>query len=422
MEKRNRLILNSRSYTLNPFGVARTLLSLTAFDWASYLKRERQGEGMSCNNGASDQKHAKSALEIVERGPRARWWRRSGTKRRGFYYEDFGGKSVTDEAALERIRSLVIPPAWTHVRISPSPRSPLQAVGLDTAGRVQYKYHASFIARRQQKKYEKLLRFGEHLPALRRLTNEHIALDGFPRDRVLAIVIRLINDLFLRVGSETSVKRYRTYGVTTLRNRHLQIKPGGRLIFSFVGKHHIRHRLVIVDEEMAGVLRDLKALGGPKLFEYVGEDGRIRAVTPHDVNEYIKSAAGPEFSAKDFRTWGGTLLAAVHLAEIGYAEDEKLARSNIAQVVKRVAEHLGNTPTVCRNCYIHPAVFDRYLAGVTLEQFRRKAERRIRRLQPEYEVEEQALLKLFRANGSARKPSNGNGAEGAKAAAAAARR
>jgi DNA topoisomerase-1 len=377
---------------------------------------------MSSNNGTSDQKPAKNVLEIVERGPRARWWRRLGTKRRGFRYEDVGGKPVTDEAALERIRSLVIPPAWTHVRISPSSRSRLQAVGVDTAGRVQYKYHVSFIASRQQKKYEKLLRFGEQLPALRRLTNEHIALEGFPRDRVLAIVIRLINDLFLRVGSETSVKRYRTYGVTTLRNRHLDIKRGGRLIFSFVGKHHIRHRLVIVDEEMAGVLRDLKALGGPKLFEYVGEDGRIRAVTPRDVNEYIKAAAGPEFSAKDFRTWGGTLLAAVQLAEMGSVEDEKLARRNIAQVVKRVAEHLGNTPTVCRSCYIHPSVFDRYLAGVTLEQFRRKAERRIPRLQPEYEIEEQALINLFRAKKSDRMASNGNGLVAAKASAASARR
>ena len=376
---------------------------------------------MSSNNGAIEEKPAKNVIEIVERGPRARWWRRLGSKRRGFRYEDFAGKPITDEAALERIRSLVIPPAWTHVRISPSQRSRLQVVGVDTSGRVQYKYHPSFVARQQKKKYDKVLRFGESLPALRRLTNEHISMDGFPRDRVLAVVIRLINDLYLRVGSESSVKRYRTYGVTTLRNRHLEIKPGGRLVFSFVGKHHIRHRRVIVDEELAGVMRDLKALGGAKLFEYVGDDGHIRAVTPRDVNDYIKAAAGAEFSAKDFRTWGGTLLAAMHLAESGRAEDEKAARRNIVQVVKRVAEHLGNTPTVCRNCYIHPAIFDRYLSGVTLEEFRLKAERRIRRLQPEYEVEEQALLKLFSDDLSGGKPSNGNGTEAAKAAAAARR-
>ncbi|HJQ70674.1 MAG TPA: DNA topoisomerase IB [Blastocatellia bacterium] len=376
---------------------------------------------MSSNNGATEEKPAKTVLEIVERGPRARWWRRSGSKRSGFRYEDVEGKPITDEAALERIRSLVIPPAWSHVRICPSARSRLQVVGVDTSGRVQYKYHAAFVARQQQKKYDKLLRFGKHLPALRRLTNEHIAMDGFPRERVLAIVIRLINDLYLRVGSESSVRRYRTYGVTTLRNRHLEITRTGQLVFSFVGKHHIRHRRVIVDEDLAGVMRDLKALGGAKLFEYIGDDGRIRPVTPRDVNDYIKAAAGEEFSAKDFRTWGGTLLAATHLAEAGRAEDEKAARRNIVHVVKRVAEHLGNTPAVCRNCYIHPAVFDLYLSGVTLEEFRLKAERRIRRLQPEYEVEEQALLKLFSAERGAVKPKNGKGAETAKAAAAARR-
>jgi DNA topoisomerase-1 len=377
---------------------------------------------MSSNNGVIEQRSAKSAVEIVERGSRARWWRRRGSKGRGFWYEEFEGKRITDEAALERIRSLVIPPAWSHVRISPAPRSRMQVVGIDTSGRVQYKYHPSFTARQQQKKYEKVLRFGERLASLRRLTNEHISLEGFPRNRVLAIVIRLINDLYLRVGSEASVKRYRTYGVTTLRNRHLEIKRGGRLVFSFVGKHHIRHRRVIVDEELAGLLRDLKALGGAKLFEYIDDEGRIRPITPRDVNDYIKAAAGPEFSAKDFRTWGGTLLAAVHLAETGRAEDERVAKRNIVQVVKRVAEHLGNTPTVCRNCYIHPLVFDRYLAGVTLEEFRLKAERYIRRLQPEYEVEEQALLKLFSAETIARKSSTENGAETTKATAASARR
>lgn len=352
---------------------------------------------IEANNGG------KSLLESVERGARARWWRRRGSKERGFWYEDHKGRRITDETQLERIRSLVLPPAWKHVRISPSARSAIQAVGIDKMGRIQYKYHASFAARQQQKKFKKIERFGEHLPSLRRLTNEHIALDGFPRERVLAIVIRLINDLYLRVGSENSVKRYRTYGVTTLRNRHLEIKRGGQLVFSFVGKHHIRHRRIIVDEELAAVMRDLKALGGPKLFEYIGEDGRIHSVRPRDVNEYIKVATSPEFSAKDFRTWGGTLMAAMQLAEAGIPEDEKQAKRNIVQVVKNVAEHLGNTPTVCRNCYVHPAIFQRYIEGITLEQFRPKAQRYIRRLQPEYEPEELALLKLFRAapNGKA---------------------
>jgi DNA topoisomerase-1 len=359
---------------------------------------------------------SKTLLEAVERGPRARWYRRRGTKRQGFWYETHDGLRVSDEAELERIRALVIPPAWTNVRISPSARGRIQAVGVDKSGRIQYKYHAAFAARQQRKKFEKVIRFGEYLPRLRRLTNEHITLEGFPRERVLALVIRLINDLYFRVGSEASVKRYRTYGVTTLRNRHLEIKPGGRLIFSFVGKHHIRHRRIIVDEEMATVMRDLKALGGAKLFEYLDADGRVRPITPRDVNEYIKAATAPEFSAKDFRTWGGTLLAAIHLAEVGRAEEERQIRHNIVQVTKYVAQHLGNTPTVCRSCYIHPAIFERYLEGVTLESYRPRSQRRIRRLLPEYEPEEEALLKLFRAQTSAA-PSNGNGSARAHAAA-----
>ncbi|HKY03825.1 MAG TPA: DNA topoisomerase IB [Blastocatellia bacterium] len=358
----------------------------------------------AANERSDNEKCEKNALAAVECGGRARWWRRRGSKKRGFRYEDPNGKAITNEADLERIRSLVIPPAWTEVRISPRPRSPIQAVGIDTSGRIQYKYHPAFAARQQQKKFEKIERFGRHLPSLRRVTNEHLALEGFPRERVLALVIRLINDLYFRVGSESSVKRYRTYGVTTLRNRHLEIGRGGRLIFSFVGKHHIRHRRIVVDQEMAMIMRDLKALGGPKLFEFLDDDGRVRPVTPRDVNDYIKKATSNEFSAKDFRTWGGSLLAAINLAETGTAESEKESKRNIVRAVKQVAERLGNTPTVCRSCYIHPAVFDRYLAGLTLDEFRPKAQRLIRRVQPEYEPEEQALLKLLSTNGKSTRP------------------
>jgi DNA topoisomerase-1 len=334
---------------------------------------------------------------MVERGARARWWRRCGTKRRGFWYEDATGKKITNEEQLGRIKLLVIPPAWTNVRISPSARSRLQAIGIDTSDRVQYLYHAQFAARQQRKKFEKIERFGEQLPALRRKTNEDIARADFSRERVLAVIVRLINELYFRIGSEDSVKRYRTYGVTTLRNRHLEIKPNGQLIFSFKGKHHIHHRRVIVDKELAMLLRDIKAIGGSKLFEYYDAEGRVQAIKPRDVNEYIKSATSPEFSAKDFRTWGGTLLAAVRLAEIGLAEDERQAKKNIVRAVKRVAEHLGNTPTVCRGCYIHPTIIELYQKGITLAEFRRRVERYIKRIESEYEPEEKALLNMLRA-------------------------
>lgn len=334
------------------------------------------------------------------RGGRQKWWHRRGSKKSGYRYLDSRGKQLSDAAHIERINSLVIPPAWKNVRISPAPNGRLQAIGMDAAGRVQYLYHVNFVARQQRKKFAKVERFGEFLPGLRRLTNEHIALEGFPRERVLAIIIRLINDLYLRVGSEDSVKKYRTYGVTTLRNRHLDIKRGGRLIFSFVGKHHIHHRRIIVDEELTTLMKDLKALGGTgeraKLFNYLDETNHVRPILPCDVNEYIKAATAPEFTAKDFRTWGGTLLAAIELAEIGADTDEKEINYNTVKAVKRVAGHLGNTPAVCRSSYIHPLVIEKYRKGITLNEFRPRAKRFIRRLEEEYQPEETALLKLLR--------------------------
>lgn len=343
-----------------------------------------------------EQKPEKSSLASVTHGQRARWWRRRGSKRSGFWYEDAHGKRITQETELERIKSLVIPPAWKEVRISPSPRGSLQAIGLDMGGRVQRLYHPAFAARQQRRKYEKIERFGEALKNLRRQTNEDIAREDLSRERVLAVVVRLINDLYFRIGSEESVKRYRTYGVTTLRNRHLEIKRGGRLIFSFVGKHHIKHRRILVDEDLATLMRDIQKIGGAKLFHYLDAEGKPHPITPHDVNEYIKAATSPEFSAKDFRTWGGTLLAAVSLAELGKPQDDKEAKRNLVRAVKRVAEHLGNTPTVCRSSYIHPTVIEQYCAGITLDEFRPRRERRINRQQPEYLPEEIALLKLLR--------------------------
>jgi DNA topoisomerase-1 len=344
------------------------------------------------------------AAGSVTRDRRAKWWRRLGSKSRGFRYETAEGRRVDEEAALERIKSLAIPPAWREVRISPSPRGHLQAVGVDKMGRLQRIYHPSFVARRARRKYEKIERFGEALPRLRQKANEDIAGEGLGKERVLAVVVRLINDLYFRVGSEESVRRYRTYGVTTLRNRHLEIKRGGRLVFKFTGKHHIKHRRLLVDEELAALVRDIKSLNGSKLFQYVGADGKRRPVTARDVNDYIKAAAGAEFSAKDFRTWGGTLLAAVELAESGCCEDERLVKKNQVAAVKRVAERLGNTPMVCRSCYIHPTVLEAYARGRSIEEFRpRRTRGLIQRQQPDYSVEELALLKLLRAgrNGNA---------------------
>lgn len=337
------------------------------------------------------------AKAMIEKGRRARWWRRKGSMAKGFTYTDAEGRRITAGDQLERIGSLVIPPAWKHVRISPSAGGSLQAVGMDTTGRIQYLYHPKYSEKQQRKKFSKIEKFGEYLPNLRKVTNRHIALEGFPREKVLAIMMRLINSLYIRIGTDKSATHYRTYGITTLQNRHLEIGRKGQLTFDFVGKSHIQHRKVIVDEELAGLMKELKSLGGArKLFHYIDEEGKARPVKPHDINCYLKEATAPEFSSKDFRTWGGTLLAAVELAEIGRAEDEQELKKNIVRIVKKVAERLGNTPAVCRSSYIHPVVIKSYESGITLDEFRVGKARPIHRIEADYEPEEKALLKLFR--------------------------
>lgn len=343
---------------------------------------------------------AAKAKQAIVKGRRAKWWERKGSKSRGFFYTDAAGKKITREEDLERIKALVIPPAWRHVRISPSASSRVQVVGMDTTCRIQYRYHTKFSEKQQKKKFAKIERFGEHLPKFRDVTNRDISLDGFPKEKVLAIMMRLINSLYIRLGTEKSARHYRTYGITTLQNKHLEIKRGGHLVFDFVGKSHIKHRKVLVDEDLASVMKDLKQLGvARKLFHYLDEDGKARPIKPSDVNAYIKAATAPEFSSKDFRTWGGTLLAAVALAEIGKADDPRQLKSNIVKAVKKVAEELGNTPTVARSSYIHPSVLNIYEKGVTIDEFRPKKTRRIRRLESDYEPEEQALLRLLTGNG-----------------------
>ncbi len=338
------------------------------------------------------------ARQSIETGKRGKWWQRRGSKSKGFKYFDKDGREITDERHLTRIKSLVIPPAWKHVRIAPSMSSKLQALGMDTNGRIQYLYHSKFREKQERKKFQKIEKFGEHLPKLREITNEHLALKGFPREKVLAVMMRLINSLYIRVGTEKSVRQYKTYGITTLQNRHLEVGRGGKLIFNFVGKHHIKHRKILVDKDLALIMQDLKSIGGArKLFNYLDENGKPRPIKPTDINSYLKTITAPEFSAKDFRTWGGTLLAALELAEIGTADEEKILKKNILKAVKKVAEKLGNTPTVCRASYIHPTVLKSYESGLTLAEFEKKRKRAIKLSQAEYEPEEIALMKLFQA-------------------------
>lgn len=338
------------------------------------------------------------AREAIIRGRRSRWWERKGTKPGRFRYLDATGKQISDPDSLERIAKLVIPPAWKHVRVNPFAGGKIQAVGVDAMGRIQYKYHAAFSQKQQQKKFAKIERFGEFIPRLKELTNQHIALAGLPKEKVLAVVMRLINSLYFRVGTELSERHYQTYGVTTLKKSHLTIGKKGRLEFNFVGKSHVQHRKVLVDEGLSAVVSELFGIKrGKRLFRYIDVDGKVRTITPAAINRYLKDATAPEFSAKDFRTWGGTLLAATELAEIGKAEAEREADKNIVRAVKKVAEVLGNTPSVCRGSYIHPLILDSYKNGVTIEEFRPRRARIVKSIQPDLEPEEIALLKLFKS-------------------------
>ena len=339
---------------------------------------------------------ALSLHPCFKRGNRQRWWKRCGTKENGFTYCDCNGDPLP-EVAVERIQSLVIPPAWSEVRIAPSERSPLQVLGLDTTGRPQYRYHSRFVEKHQKLKYDKLTRFGAALPAIRRETNAHISDTSLTKERVLAVMLRLINDLYFRVGSDLSVEKYETFGITTLQNRHLTIQQDGVLIFDYIGKKHVPQKRVLTDPALAETLAEIKALRGKRLFQYRERDGTIHSISARDVNVYIKQIAGTEFSAKDFRTWGGTLHAAIALAEAGVVENERQRAKNIVAATKEVADWLGNTPAVCRAAYIHPDVFRLYERGITLADFRSRREKRIAKIQPEYELEEVSLLAMLSA-------------------------
>ena len=335
------------------------------------------------------------AKEAIERGRRGKWWRRVGSKSRGFKYTNAEGKPISANEELERINSLVIPPAWKYVRICPSAGGRLQAVGMDTTGRVQYIYHSKFAEKNQRAKFAKIERFGTFLPELRKATNEHIALEGLPREKILAVTMRLINSLYFRVGADGSARKFKTYGLTTLKNDHLTIGTNGKLTFDFVGKSYVQHRRVLVDEELAIIMRELKKVGPKrKLFHYLDEAGKPVPIKPNDINLYLKSATEPEFSSKDFRTWGASLLAATKLAEIGPGEDEPAVKKAIVKVVKHVAEELGNTPAVCRSSYIHPAILKAYESGMTID-LENKNHRRIKKFEHE-EPNEKALLDLFK--------------------------
>ena len=327
--------------------------------------------------------------------PRKGGWRREGSSGR-FRYLDARGNAITDEEKLERVRALVIPPAWKDVWISPSASAKLQATGVDAAGRRQYLYHASFRAQQEQAKFDKLIRFAERLPELRAAMAEHMEHETLDRLRVSAVAMRLINAGWFRVGSERYAKESRTYGITTLRKSHVNVR-GNKIAFDFRGKHRSVVRTTLVDDELAASVKELLDLpGGRGLFRYEWEGDRF-TLTGARLNDYVREYLGDEFTAKDFRTWGGTLIAAIAFAERGPVETETEAKRVIPAVMRRVGNELGNTPAVARSSYVSPAVIDQYLDGRTIEDFRPRHLRVVSARNPGLDPEEQALLSLLRS-------------------------
>ena len=323
-------------------------------------------------------------------------WRRRGSQRRGFRYVDSRGRAITDEAALERIESLSIPPAWKDVWISPRAGAKLQATGADKAGRRQYLYHPEYRARQEQAKYDKLVRFAERLPELRRTMDKHMDLEPLSFEWTAAVAVRLINEGWFRVGSERYARSYKTFGITTLRRNHVRVR-GSRITFRFRAKHRVLCHTVLVDAELAAAMKELLALpGGRRVFRY-RDDEEVYNLGARRLNEYISEYMGEDFTAKDFRTWGGTLIAAIELAERELPETVAEQKRTVAAVMRKVGERLGNTPAVARASYVSPAVVEQYLDGRTIDDFRPRHLRVVGARDTRLDPEEQALLSLLRS-------------------------
>ena len=304
------------------------------------------------------------------------------------------GNELKDEKEIERIDKLAVPPAYTDVWICPSPNGHLQATGRDARGRKQYRYHPRWREVRDESKYEKMIAFGQALPKIRKRVEQDLALPGLQRNKVLATVVRLLETTLIRVGNEEYAKDNKSYGLTTMRNRHVEVK-GSEMKFRFRGKHGKEHKIGVEDKHLAHIVRRCRDLPGQELFGYLDENGQPQDVTSTDVNEYLREIAGDEFTAKDFRTWAGTKLAAMALQELKKFQTAKEAKSNVTQAVESVSKILGNTPTICRKCYVHPAVIDSYLDGTLAETLQKKAEKAIAESLHELQPEEAAVMVLL---------------------------
>jgi DNA topoisomerase I len=329
---------------------------------------------------------------------------------KGFTYVGPDGKTLRDPQQLARIRSLAIPPAYTDVWICPNPNGHLQATGRDARGRKQYRYHPKWREVRDETKFGRMLAFSEALPKIRKRIERDLSLPGLPREKVLATVVRLLECTCIRVGNEEYTKANRSFGLTTLQDRHVEIS-GSNLRFEFRGKSGKVHQVDLNDRRLARIVQRCQALPGEDLFQYVDDDGVRQSIGSGDVNDYIREISGQEFTAKDFRTWAGTLLAVAALTDVGAWSSQRQAKSNVLRAIDQVAEQLNNTRAVCRKYYVHPVVFESYLAGTLLEDLQNGNQQGTKR---DLSSEEAAVVGLLRhagANGT-----GGNGGNSGKSA------
>jgi DNA topoisomerase-1 len=300
--------------------------------------------------------------------------RRTGQKSFQYFHD---GRQVNDKEELAYFRSIGIPPAWKDVKIAASHNARIQATGVDKAGRLQYIYHPKFRAHQEKEKFERILRFARALPKMRKVTKEHLALPGLPREKVLACIVQLMDKAYFRVGNEVYAKENQSYGLTTLRSKHTKVW-GDTIIFDFIGKSGQPHLKKVTDKRLAAIVKKLDELPGYEIFKYTDENGQIHDIHSDDVNEYIKEVMGEEFSAKDFRTWGGTLLASIELSQTERSHSVNERKKAVTKCVKKVAQKLGNTPAIARASYIDPRIISAYVVTNDLAKVR-EAVRTLRR-------------------------------------------
>jgi len=323
---------------------------------------------------------------------------RPGIRRRRagkhFSYVGTDGKAVRDERTLARIKALGIPPAYNDVWISTDPRGHLQATGRDAKGRKQYRYHARWREVRDETKFDRMVAFGQALPQLRKRTAADLRRQGLPRKKVLAAVVQLLEKTLIRVGNEEYARDNKSYGLTTMRDKHVKVGEQ-RLRFHFRGKSGVEHEVTLSDRRLARTVKRCRDLPGHELFQYLDDGGQRKTITSDDVNDYLREITGEEFTAKDFRTWAGTVLCSLALREFDTCLSEAQAKKNVVAAVKQVAARLGNTPSVCRKSYIHPAILNAYLDGAVLQALHDFADGAPRGEQQELDAAEAALLDLL---------------------------